>query len=547
MGRRSVSFATAIKGSLELIYKGGQYKVQVGDLKEIDLHLTPWGFKGELSFLVLSNQKEDKLLKPFTENDPITFNFEVETQVGSGETEQPVPLKLKGIVTSRAYYEDTSRLVHEKNAVVGRLYRIGISDHAAFYWRQHFPLALSVNSDLKTIFAEQAIEGITLTMDWDKVLGKKHPQILLSAGYQGPGSPSYYDFICWVAHSNNGFFLFDYSTGEYLLSDKRTDKEEPVSLFRTYVSDYVTHLPTIDYAKPSYTNGSAKDPSTQEGENKLQVTPIKRDQLTITQTPSAFSDYVSDQKKRFKQETASLEWGYLSLPVTWPLPGDLLKFEDKSWAKEAYPTGKTFRVYDVKVSARLPSGAPVRETYLEESGVFEMTFDVQAEPKEADTPRYPAFTAPTYPILIEGYVFSDKGNDDAETYSFAEDDDTKSRYYEVEIPSWKKLKVRVPYEPQQLNGQFYFPPYKKQRVLLAIQFDTASIVSYLDWRNYSSLPLDGQGNHLVLGQSEKSLTSIKHAYADNKPQLDIVRTLEKDTETISIGEGFILLHTVESK
>ena len=149
--------------------------------------------------------------------------------------------------------------------------------------------------------------------------------------------------------------------------------------------------------------------------------------------------------------------------------------------------------------------------------------------------------------MIEGYIFSDKGDDKAETYSFAEDDQTKSRYYQVEIPSWKKLKVRVPYEPQQLNGQFYFPPYKKQRVLLALGFDTAVISSYLDWRTYSSLPLDGQGNHLVLGQSETSLTSIKHAYADNKPQLDIVRTLEKDTETISIGEGFILLHTVENK
>ena len=144
-------------------------------------------------------------------------------------------------------------------------------------------------------------------------------------------------------------------------------------------------------------------------------------------------------------------------------------------------------------------------------------------------------------------VFSDKGDDKAQTYAFLEDDDNKQRYYQVQIPLWDKQKIRVPYQPRELNGQFYFPPYKNQRVLVDIFLTHSVISSHLDWREYSTLPMDGQGNHIVLGQTDKSLTSIKHDYTDNKPQLEILRTLEKDTETIVIGEGFIRLITKEEK
>jgi hypothetical protein len=59
--------------------------------------------------------------------------------------------------------------------------------------------------------------------------------------------------------------------------------------------------------------------------------------------------------------------------------------------------------------------------------------------------------------------------------------------------------------------------------------------------------MDTQGNQIVLGQSEKNRTTIKHSYADNKPQLEINRLLEKDTQTITLAEGIIILHTKEDK
>ena len=94
-----------------------------------------------------------------------------------------------------------------------------------------------------------------------------------------------------------------------------------------------------------------------------------------------------------------------------------------------------------------------------------------------------------------------------------------------------------------MNGQFYFPPYKNQQVLVNLWMGSASIDSYLDWLSYATLPMSGQGNAIVLGQSSTSQTSITHTYTNSIPQLNINRQQSTDTETISIGEGFILLQT----
>jgi hypothetical protein len=83
-------------------------------------------------------------------------------------------------------------------------------------------------------------------------------------------------------------------------------------------------------------------------------------------------------------------------------------------------------------------------------------------------------------------------------------------------------------------------------VLLSLWLNSAAISQYLDWRSNTPLTMDSQGNQIILGLGESSQTVIKHSYTNNVPQLDINRQLQSDTETISVGEGFILLHTKEN-
>jgi hypothetical protein len=101
------------------------------------------------------------------------------------------------------------------------------------------------------------------------------------------------------------------------------------------------------------------------------------------------------------------------------------------------------------------------------------------------------------------------------------------------------------YNPNLLPGHFYFPYFKKARVLLDMEFQAAWIKRFIEWRPGAQLPMDGQGNHLLLGKKEQDQTSISHYYQDNKPVLKVLRTKEKDTELIQFEEGIMILQTKE--
>ena len=54
-----------------------------------------------------------------------------------------------------------------------------------------------------------------------------------------------------------------------------------------------------------------------------------------------------------------------------------------------------------------------------------------------------------------------------------------------------------------------------------------------------ALPLDSQGNNILMGKKDKNQTTINHVYTDQKPVLTIMRTLDTDTQTLTISEGMI--------
>jgi hypothetical protein len=157
----------------------------------------------------------------------------------------------------------------------------------------------------------------------------------------------------------------------------------------------------------------------------------------------------------------------------------------------------------------------------------------------------PSFTPPVFPIYVEGKVVSEQGDREAETYQIYQDKKTSLDQYKVTIPLWNKQQVVVPFEPNFFTGHFYFPDYKNARVLVALDFHSGRIERFLDWRAGARLPMDGQGNHMLLGKSAKSQTSLHHVYVDDKPVLEMKRTSGKDTEMIKMVEGNLILETKE--
>jgi hypothetical protein len=159
----------------------------------------------------------------------------------------------------------------------------------------------------------------------------------------------------------------------------------------------------------------------------------------------------------------------------------------------------------------------------------------------------PTYLKPSYPFYVEGKIVSETGKDKDMTYQFHTDSDTSVNYFKVSIPLWDKKNVRVAYQPNDDGGQFYFPPYKDARVLIGLEFNSAFISSFLNWGTGTALPLDSQGNQIVMGTSTTSQNIIKHSYVDSKPELQIQRTQDKDTELIQFSDGYILLQTLQTK
>jgi hypothetical protein len=155
----------------------------------------------------------------------------------------------------------------------------------------------------------------------------------------------------------------------------------------------------------------------------------------------------------------------------------------------------------------------------------------------------PSYTPPVYPFFVEGKIVSETGEDTDATYQFYTDQNTSINYYQISIPLWDKKKVRAAYQPNLDAGQFYFPPYKNARVLVGLSFNSAVITDFLDWGISTALPMDSQGNQLVMGKSTTSQNIIKHSYVDSKPKLQIQRTEKKDTELLQFSDGYIILQT----
>jgi len=165
------------------------------------------------------------------------------------------------------------------------------------------------------------------------------------------------------------------------------------------------------------------------------------------------------------------------------------------------------------------------------------------ELKEEKALNMPPFKVPSYPIYVEGKIVSEQGKEEEETYQIYKHPRTEIDHYKVKIPLFDNKQIVVPFEPLFAPGHFYFPAYKDERVLVALEFHSARIIRCLDWRPGGRLPMDTQGDHILFGKSDTSNTSISHIYVDNKPQLNMKRSSSKDTEIIQLHEGTIILQT----
>jgi len=539
-----MSFTEDLAIQLTLTISGQGYTIPPGQVKSLEISLHNYGFQGKISFVVSAEQSSDSLLSPFTQQDLIEVALTVGTYINP-ENAQIQTLSLTGFATDKGFSEHILDHVDlQQNPVLYRYYQLSFADPAQVLWKQHYPCDLLVDSTLQTLIGNHAGEKISLQYNWD-ALQTQYSLLALSLGQAG-NPASFYDFILWLVNTQNGVFSYDAANNSYSLASAKSADGTAIALDFQEVVAHRLEFPATWRYQPQVLNAYSENPQTKPITNAQMISPMRHDYIARYPIAADLDSRVTLETGRFIQRQHEVAVYYRKFPLQANPPGQWVKFSGAGWISDLFVNGNTYRVRDWYLEAR----AAEEELTLDHGAAYaRYTIDLSQHLElSAETwVNLPPFVAPVYPLLVEGKVVSDQGEETDTTYQTYQDQDTSVTYYEVTIPLWNNLKIRAPFEPNFAMGQFYFPLYKNERVLVGLNLTTAVILGYLDWRDGAALPLDTQGNQLVMGQSTSSQTSLQHTYVDQKPQFQILRTDQSDTQLLQMSEGCIVLQTQEQE
>lgn len=532
----------ALEMALELHIGGDVFKIPGANIKSLRIGIRPYGFRAMLSFWVSSETTEDKLFPRFIQPDlmEVTLNVDPHFKPKGAEIES---LELHGLVTGKAVLKElTIENIHLKdNPVLYRHYRIDFADSAQVLWGQHFPCDLLVDGTVKNLIEANKATGVHLKYDWD-ALDKKYAIHTLSLE-AGKGA-SFYDFMIWYAASHNGVFSYDLKEDTYTLSGTKELTGKPVLLSKLEIAEYMTVFPSTIRYNDRLLNTFSENPQKKETSRDQAKRGLRHDNLVCLPVASDFEEAFNLESTKQKIRGHELHLIHSRFPQITYRPGMFVKIEGGLWSDAIFPHGTEYRVRDLFLQAQAVDGEPDADHNMPYSR-YHIDMHSRLELKDEGALNLPRFKTPCYPIYVEGKIVSEQGDEKDETYQTYKHPQTAMDQYKVKIPLFDNKDVVVPFDPLFAPGHFYFPAYKGQRVLVALDFHTARIERFLDWRPGGRVPMDSQGNHLLLGKTDSSKTSINHIYVDNKPQFNMKRTFDKDTEKIQLHEGTIILETKE--
>jgi hypothetical protein len=536
------TFIDRLSSKLALTIGSASFSIEAHDIEQIDARMRPWGFEARVRFRVEcdSDPSEDEVFAEFIKPDLIVASLTLGRSFDEPDEVASV-MVLKGLVTDKAVVEEVVEEVAGA-PVLTRRYTIDFADRARVLWGEHRPTALYVDATYKALFTDNLPTGITLAHSWTAAT-KQHPVLSLGLGVDG-NLASYYDFVWWLLDRHDAGLFYDAAADSYKIADAKPSGGTALTLEQGEVAELEVLLPATRRAKVSvlnaYTDAAQKK---KEGTNAKAVEGVRSDFLIRTPISADLDARSTLEASRANQRLAGARLSMVQFPTTPITPNAPVTFGD-DFSSNLFVSGKSFRVRSIDLAALstgdeagIDAGASAR---------YEMTYELELEQASDPVFHRPPFVPPRWPFEVEGKVVSEVGEKIEGTYQIYPDSATSLDFYKVTVPLFANKKVIVRYEPMTVSGHFYFPAYKDERVLIALDFDRASFAGYLDWRPGARLPLETQGNHILFGKKAASQTSMQHVYVDAKPVLSIVRTDDKDEQTIKILEGTIWMETKEN-
>lgn len=543
------AFAERLAIGVTLTIAGTEHKVPGGAVKRLELELEPHGFRGELEFVLLDDVAhdgcfQDELQGSFLGQDPIDVRIEMAVVYDQAESaESPEKLVLSGLAIRRSVIElPTWR--RPDRPILARRYRLSLADPAQALWTQHFPCRLHTQETLANVIRAQVGEKIKVKLDWAE-LDQTRPLIFLHLPVEH--GASFYDFVVWYAEQNGGLFTYDYVAAEYELRSDWDASGEPGGLFGDDIAGMEIVVPSTPAHAVEVCNTFANGPRTEKISQPHAANAIRHDRLMATSISQDVDDRVGLEKLRLKLPRLEAELTFGRMPVIRLVPGGRVRLAAANrWDKSSAFVGKTWRVRRVSLRAVAPSEPVDADLQLANTGY---AVELSARLVEGDDPRpcHPAFRHPRYPGHVEGKIVSEKGEEGDKTFQVYRNETSSLDEYTVEVPAWNKQKVTAPFIPYLGSSNVYVPSYRGERVLLAMGLGHAYIARLLEWRDGAALSMDVQGEQILLGKSATSNTSINHVYEDDKPVFNVARTSARDTGSLRISEGTLVLRVEETE
>ena len=402
------------------------------------------------------------------------------------------------------------------------------------------PGSLYVDKTIKDLIADNLPNGVTVDHNWAAAT-IQHPVLSLGLG-AAANDASFYDFLFWLLDRQYAGLYYDVAKDAYSICDAKPTGT-PFKLLPALVASLEAVFPEVRRQAwavlNSYTDAAL---AKKDIPNSNGVTGVRTDFMIRSPIASDLTDRTTLETTRACQPNPEANVELASFPAT-PLVPSMAITLDSTWSNNVYQFGSPYRVLRATLKAKAVDQEATANAD-DTSARYELDYTLRLELGSDTYQRYPEYRVPVWPFYVEGKVLSEVGTPTGCTFQPYTDAQTSIDYHKVKIPLWGDIKVIVAFEPTFFSGHFFFPLYKDQRVLIALEFDSARIRSFLDWRPGGRLPTDSQGNHILVGKEDnKNQTSIRHVYVDAKPQFIIERIMGSDHQSIKIDEGGIHMVT----
>jgi hypothetical protein len=542
------TFSEQLNIKLTLKLGGNTHTIIPGNVRALELELRSWGFEGWVEFLVADNeafggQQRDEVLEDFLKPDLAKVSLEVKAVLSDAPPEATItPLKVEGLVCDKSLSEMPTRQPLG-SSILYRRYGVRFIDAAQLLWRQHFPCELYTHKTFQDVLELHKGEHIRLTYDWDEELGLSRPQLFV--GLDPRQGASFYDFVAWFVSERCGVFSYDYTAGQYALTATKDASAEPLTLRAEEVKTVELVFPEVIRHEVVVLNSWAEGPTSETLAQPQAVQGIHQDVLLRTPIQDEVQARAGYEQTRLAARQRELSLTWQRFPLAALMPGALVHLpEHAAWSASGVAASDTFRVRQVLLRAE---AEPSSEDDEHDAAYarYQLSLSTRLELADERWVELPEFLPPAFPRLAEGYIVSEMGEEEDETWQAYTDEETSLDRYQVRMPLWEDQIITVPFEPGLLPGHFYFPAFKGERVLVAMDFERTWLKRFLDWRAGVRLPADAQGVQLLVGKTTQSNTAMQHYYEDGNPLFLLKRTNEADTVTLKLREGGLLLEVKE--